>query len=60
MNATQTAPVTNTGLAYRSGGYRNYVIISLMLLYTLNFIDRILIGVVAQPIIEEFKLQDWQ
>ncbi|WP_173202868.1 hypothetical protein [Sphingopyxis sp. BSNA05] len=60
MNATQAAPLTNTGLAYRSDGYRNYVIISLMLLYTLNFIDRILIGVVAQPIIEEFKLQDWQ
>ena len=60
MNATQAEPLTNTGLAYRSGGYRNYVIISLMLLYTLNFIDRILIGVVAQPIIEEFKLQDWQ
>ena len=61
MNATQAAAsVTNTGQAYRSGGYRNYVILSLMLLYTLNFIDRILIGVVAQPIIEEFKLQDWQ
>ena len=60
MSATQAEPLTNTGLAYRSGGYRNYVIISLMLLYTLNFIDRILIGVVAQPIIEEFKLQDWQ
>ena len=60
MNATQAEPLTNTGLAYRSGGYRNYVIISLMLLYTLNFIDRILIGVVAQPIIEEFRLQDWQ
>lgn len=60
MSATQAEPLTNTGLAYRSGGYRNYVIISLMLLYTLNFIDRILIGVVAQPIIEEFRLQDWQ
>ncbi|MEO9633361.1 MAG: MFS transporter [Parasphingorhabdus sp.] len=60
MNATQAQAATNTGQAYRSDGYRNYVIISLMLLYTLNFIDRILIGVVAQPIIEEFKLQDWQ
>ncbi len=60
MSASQAAALTNTGQAYRSSGYRNYVIISLMLLYTLNFIDRILIGVVAQPIIEEFKLQDWQ
>lgn len=62
MSATQaqSSPATNTGQAFGTSGYRNYVIISLMLLYTLNFIDRILIGVVAQPIIEEFKLQDWQ
>jgi len=52
--------VTNTGEAFGSSGYRNYVLLSLTFLYTLNFIDRILIGVVAQPIIEEFKLQDWQ
>jgi MFS family permease len=32
----------------------------LTLVYTLNFVDRILIGVVAKPIIEEFKLLDWQ
>lgn len=62
MNASQAAaaPVTNTGQAFGTSGYRNYVLFSLTLLYTLNFIDRILIGVVAQPIIEEFKLQDWQ
>ncbi len=52
--------LTNTGQAYGSRGYRNFVLISLTLVYTLNFIDRILIGVVAQPIIEEFRLQDWQ
>ena len=62
MNASPTAsiPATNTGQAFRTSGYRNYVLLSLTFLYTLNFIDRILIGVVAQPIIEEFKLQDWQ
>ena len=62
MSASQaeTAPLTNTGQAFGTSGYRNYVLISLTVLYTLNFIDRILIGVVAQPIIEEFKLQDWQ
>ena len=53
-------PLTNTGEAYGTRGYRNFVLGSLTLVYTLNFIDRILIGVVAQPIIEEFKLQDWQ
>ncbi|HEY9093022.1 MFS transporter [Parasphingorhabdus sp.] len=62
MNVSQStaAPETNTGQAFGTSGYRNYVLFSLMLLYTLNFIDRILIGVVAQPIIEEFRLQDWQ
>ncbi|MCX2982911.1 MFS transporter [Halieaceae bacterium IMCC14734] len=53
-------PLINTGQAYGTSGYRNFVLISLTLVYTLNFIDRVLIGVVAQPIIEEFKLQDWQ
>ena len=58
--ATAGAATTNTGQAFGSKGYRNYVLYSLMLLYTLNFIDRVLIGVVAQPIIEEFGLLDWQ
>ena len=62
MNALQAGapPVTNTGQAFGTSGYRNYVLFSLTLLYTLNFIDRILIGVGAQPIIEECKLQDGQ
>ena len=41
-------------------GYRTYVLIALMLIYTLNFIDRTLISVVAQPIIESFNLTDTQ
>jgi MFS family permease len=40
--------------------YRNYVLLLLMLVYTLNFIDRTLIAVVAQPIIESFQLTDSQ
>ena len=36
-------------------GYRSYVLIALMLIYTLNFIDRTLISVVAQPIINSFS-----
>lgn len=57
---TEPAPITNTGKAFGTPAYRNYVIVSLTLLYTLNFIDRVLIQILAQPIIEEFKLQDWQ
>jgi MFS family permease len=45
---------------FGSKGYRTYVLIALMLVYTLNFIDRTLISVVAQPIINEFELNDTQ
>lgn len=55
-----TEIVTNTGEGYSTPGYRNFVLLSLTTVYTLNFIDRILIGVVAEPIIEEFQLKDWQ
>lgn len=48
------------GQDFGSTPYRTYVLLALTLVYTLNFVDRILIGVVAQPIIDEFKLQDWQ
>lgn len=62
MSATQAADsqVTNTGEAFGTSGYRNYVLFSLLLVYTLNFIDRALIGVVSEPIIREFQLKDWQ
>jgi len=40
--------------------YRTYVLLVLMVVYTLNFIDRTLIAVVAQPIIESFSLSDSQ
>ena len=45
---------------YGSKGYRTYVLIVLMVVYTLNFIDRTLIAVVAQPIIQSFELTDFQ
>jgi predicted MFS family arabinose efflux permease/predicted nucleic acid-binding Zn ribbon protein len=58
--ATGAEPHISTGQAFGTAGYRNYVLLALTFVYTMNFIDRILIGVVAQPIIEEFKLADWQ
>ena len=45
---------------FGSRGYRLYVLIALTLIYTLNFIDRTLITVVAQPIINTFELNDTQ
>lgn len=52
--------VSQTGQGFGSFGYRTYVLVTLFMVYTLNFIDRVLISVVAQPIIDEFKLADWQ
>ncbi|MDZ4760468.1 MAG: MFS transporter [Alphaproteobacteria bacterium] len=46
------------GQSYGAPGYRAYVLLSLTLVYTLNFIDRNLLGVVAQPIIQTFGLSD--
>ncbi|MCA8898717.1 MAG: MFS transporter [Hyphomonas sp.] len=45
---------------FGSRGYRLYVLISLMAVYTLNFIDRTVLTVVAQPIINTFGLDDAQ
>ena len=45
---------------FGSPSYRQYVLLLLMGVYTLNFIDRTLIAVVAQPIIESFRLTDSQ
>ena len=57
--AGQAAPAGHeTG--FGSKGYRSYVLLILMLVYTLNFIDRNLMGVLAEPIITSFNLTDGQ
>ncbi len=48
------------GQSLGSPGYRLYVLIVLTLVYTVNFIDRNLINVIAQPIMTEFQLSDGQ
>ncbi len=53
-------PFGSPETGYGTTGYRTYVLITLLIVYTFNFIDRILIGVVAEPLIQEFELQDWQ
>ncbi len=63
-----TASVAATGSAAHQGHvtgfgskpYRTYVLVSLMVVYTLNFIDRTIMSVVAQPIIDTFSLNDFQ
>lgn len=48
------------GESFGSFSYRTYVLMSLTLVYTFNFIDRILISVVSVPIINEFNLSQFQ
>jgi len=62
-SATGSAPGTaalSQGSSYGSFNYRSYVLMSLTLVYTFNFIDRILISVVSVPIINEFQLSQFQ
>lgn len=49
-----------TGMPFGTSGYRGYVLFTLTLVYTLNFIDRILIQILSEPIINEFSLTDFQ
>ena len=55
-----SAKQQNTGESYGSFGYRTYVLISLTIVYMINFLDRILIGVIGRPIIDEFGLSNFQ
>lgn len=45
---------------FGSKTYRTYVLLTLTVVYTFNFIDRILISVVGVPIINEFGLSQFQ
>jgi len=55
--STAVAPGA-AGRSYGSPSYRGYVLILLALVYTLNFIDRNLLSVIAQPVINAFNLSD--
>jgi MFS family permease len=54
--ATET--VAAGGRSYGEPNYRGFVLILLTLVYTLNFIDRNLLSVIAQPVINAFNLSD--
>jgi MFS family permease len=53
------APVTPAPRA-ASLGYRSYVLVVLVLVYTFNFIDRQIVGILAVPIKAELHLSDSQ
>lgn len=52
----------NTGSkdAAPAGGYRYYVLAMLIVVYTFNFLDRQILGILATPIKAEFGLSDGQ
>ncbi len=56
--ATPASESPAGGQSYGTPNYRGYVLLSLTLVYTLNFIDRNLLGVLAPPIVAEFGLTD--
>ena len=56
----QSAASDAMGRSFGSFGYRSFVLMSLTVVYTFNFIDRILISVVSLPIINEFELSQFQ
>jgi MFS family permease len=58
--AAAAGEVPAGGQDFGTPGYRLYVLIFLTVVYTLNFIDRNLLGVVSQPIIDQFGLSDTQ
>lgn len=58
--AVAAAPAGAGAKSYGAPTYRGYVLLLLTLVYTLNFIDRNLLSVIAQPVIEAFQLSDSQ
>ncbi len=54
------APAEAGGRSYGKPAYRGYVLAVLTLVYTLNFVDRNLLSVIAQPVINAFQLSDSQ
>ncbi|WP_419252002.1 spinster family MFS transporter [Caulobacter sp. ErkDOM-YI] len=43
-----------------SAGYRRYALWVLLIIYTLNFLDRQVVNILAEPIKAELGLADWQ
>jgi MFS family permease len=54
------APIAHADDAAASFAYRSYVLAILVLVYTFNFIDRQIVGILAVPIKAELRLSDSQ
>ncbi|MAK59451.1 MAG: MFS transporter [Ponticaulis sp.] len=60
MSSTTASEGNGHLTGFGTKGYRTYVLLTLTIVYTLNFVDRILITVVGRPIIDEFQLSNFQ
>lgn len=60
MAEAQAQTITASNDGFGSKGYRAYVLSALTIAYIFNFIDRIMIGILAEPIISHFGLTDMQ
>lgn len=53
-------PVPSPVIAPVSAGYRRYALWVLLVIYTLNFLDRQVVNILAEPIKRDLGLADWQ
>lgn len=49
-----------TAMAPVAPGYRRYALTVLLVIYTLNFLDRQIVAILAEPIKHDLQLADWQ
>ncbi len=57
---TETSATAPTFQGYGAKAYRAYVLFVLVIIYTFNFIDRLLISIVQEPIKAEFGVSNFQ
>ncbi|MBL8545746.1 MAG: MFS transporter [Hyphomonadaceae bacterium] len=57
---TETAGPAPLGVRAVSAGYRTYAMGLLLLIYVMNFVDRQVVNILAEPIKRELHLLDWQ
>ncbi|MBY8824524.1 spinster family MFS transporter [Sphingomonas colocasiae] len=54
------APAAAAAVAPVSPGYRRYALCVLLVIYILNFLDRQIVSILAEPIKHDLHLADWQ
>ncbi len=60
MTVSEAAPPPVAAPAKFGAGYRTYVLVLLTSVYTFNFVDRQIIGILSPAIKEDLGLADWQ